>query len=186
MNGSDILTLACSVTAGILLSYLFRLRKVPRIYLTDYMCGLRFTKGSFDGVMRRGGHQPLTRSERVEIVDMRPVPFLMESIWYRDALQSECVVSIGAEMLVGDPYLAATSLKDRFGDTLPIVRNTLRGAVSRAITDRGQEARAKLADDIEVAVNNELRRIGMRISNVEITEIFSRGMSSQSIGKGLN
>lgn len=186
MNVDDILTLACSFTAAILVSYLFRLKKIPRIYLTDYMCGLRFDKGSYDGVLGPGGHQPLTRSEHIEVVDMRPMPFLMESIWYRDALGSDSVVSMGAEMLVDDPYLAATSLKDRFGDTLPIVRSILRDTVARAIMERSSDARTKLANDIQANVNAQLHRVGMKIANIEITEMFSRGTSPRHIGKELN
>jgi hypothetical protein len=186
MNVEDIITLACSVSTAILVSYLFRLKKVPRIYLTDYMQGLRFVKGLFAGLLGPGGHQPLTRGEHIEVVDMRPVPFVLESIWYRDALQSDSVVSVGAEMLVDDPYLAATSLKDRLGDTLPIVRDTLRSTISRTIVDRSPEARAKLGEDIQTGVNGELRQLGMKISNVEVTEIFSRGTAPRHIGKGLN
>lgn len=186
MNVEDLITLGCFLSAGVLLSYLFRLKKVPRIYLTDYMRGLRFVKGSFDGLLGPGGHQPLTRGEHVEVVDMRSVPFLLESIWYRDALQSESVVSIGAEMLVDDPYLAATSLKDRVGDTLPIARDTLRTAVSRRIADGGPDSRARFADDIQTTINDELRRVGMKIANVEITEIYSRVASRPPVAKGLN
>jgi len=186
MNVEDALELAYLIFVVLALIFLFRFRKLPRTYITDYMRGLRFYEGSFDGVIRPGGYKPLTRAVHIEIVDMRPVPFLVESIWYRDALQSESVVSIGAEMLVDDPYLAATSLKDRVGDTLPIVRDTLRTAVSRRIADGNPDFRARLADDIQTTINDELRRVGMKILNVEITEIYSRGTSRSPVAKGLN
>lgn len=186
MSGGDILELVYFAFALAIIIFLFRFRKIPRTYITDYMRGLRFMRGSFDRVLGPGSYKPFSRSVHIETVDMRPMPFLVESIWYRDALQSESVVSIGAEMLVDDPYLAATSLKDRFGDALPIVRDTLRIAVSKRIADANPDFRARLAGDIQTTINDELRRVGMKISGVEITEIFSRGAAPHPVAKNLN
>jgi hypothetical protein len=99
---------------------------------------------------------------------------ILDRIFYRDALQSDSVVSIGAEVLVDDPYLAATSLQNKVSDSLPIVRDTLRSTLSRGIADTSLEYRVKAADDVAGAVNAELKRLGMKISNVEITELSSR------------
>ncbi|HEV2488455.1 MAG TPA: SPFH domain-containing protein [Candidatus Acidoferrales bacterium] len=186
MNAAAVLQLSYYVMVVLILVFLFRFGKAPRTYLTDYMKGLRFVKGRFVDVLGPGGYKPFTRRVHIEVVDMRPVPFLMESISYRDALQSESVVSIGAEMLVDDPYLAATSLKHRISDSLPIVRETLRAAASRCISDRSPEFRLKMARDIEGAVNQELRQSGMKIANVEVTELFVRGGRSHRVAKGLN
>lgn len=186
MKCEDFVSLICGVTGLVVVNYLFRLRKVPRTYLTDYMRGVRFVKGAFAQVLGPGGHQPLTRHEHIEVVDMRPAPFLLESISYRDALQSDSVISIGGELLVDDPYLAATSLKNRVSDSLPIVRQALRGAVSRKITDRTQEFRMRVAEAVTAAANEELHRVGMKVSSVEITEVFSRNASPQGFAKSLN
>ena len=186
MNAANVLELAYLATAVVLIVFLFRFGKVPRTYLTDYMRGVRFVKGTFVNVLGPGGYKPLTRRVHIEVVDMRPVPFLLESISYRDALESESVISIGAEMLVDDPYLAATSLKNRISDSLPIVRETLRTIVSRTIADRSPAFRAKVAADIQEAVNEKLRRTGMKVLNLEITELFWRNDSPQRIAKGLN
>jgi hypothetical protein len=186
MSAGDVLTLAYFVTALLVIIFLFRYGKMPRTYVTDYMRGLRFVKGKFVEVLGPGSYKPLTRGELIEIVDMRPVPFVMESISYRDALQSESVVSIGAELLVDDPYLAATSLKHRIDDSLPIVRGTLRNTVSRAIADPNPELRVKSAEEIQMAVNGELHTFGMKITNVEITELFSRSVPRQRNVRSLN
>ena len=186
MSGSEALTLAYFVTAAVLIIFLWRLRRIPRTSLTDYMRGLRFVKGSFAGVLGPGSYQPVTRRVQIEVVDMRPVPFILESVSYRDALQSESLVSIGAELLVEDPYLAATSLRNRVNDSLPIVRDALRTVVSRSIADPSLEFRARAVREIEGAVNAELGRTGMKISNLEITELFSRSPLPQRSAKGLN
>jgi len=186
MSTADVLQLTYFITVAVVIIFLFRFGKIPRTYLTEYMCGVRFVKGRFANVLGPGAHKPLTRRVHIEVVDLRPVPFLLENISYRDASQSDSVISIGAEMLVDDAYLAATSLKNRVSDSLPIVRETLHTAVSRTIGDRSAEFRVQVAKDIERAVNDELRPLGMRISNVEITELFSHGASPQRIAKNLN
>lgn len=186
MNAADVLEISYLAVAVAAIVFLFRFGKIPRIYLTNYMRGLRFVKGSFVDVLGPGAYKPLTRRVQIEVVDMRPVPFVLESVGFRDALQSDSVISIGAELLVDDPYLAATSLKNRVADSIPVVRHTLRSLVSRTIADRTPEFRAKVAEDIQKAVSDELRCSGMKIANVEITEILSRSATPQRMGRGLN
>jgi len=174
MNLSDILSLIFFPVAILAIAFVYYLRRFPRVYIPDYARGVRFIEGAFRDVVGPGSYQNFTRRVQIEVVDMRPVPVILDRIFYRDALQSDSVVSIGAEMLVDDPYLAATSLKNRVGDSLPIVRNTLRSTLSRGIADASPEYRVKAADDIAGAVNTELKRLGMKISNVEITELSWR------------
>ena len=174
MNLGDILSVIFFVTAIVSIAFVYYLRRFPRVYIPDYARGVRFIKGSFRDVLGPGSYQNFTRRAQIEVIDMRPVPVILDRIFYRDALQCASVVSIGADMLVGDPYLAATTLKNRIGDSLPIVRDTLRSTLSRGIADESPEYRVKAAEDLAGAVNEELRRLGMKISNVEITELSSR------------
>lgn len=186
MAAAEVLELVYFAAAVAAIVFLFRFGKIPRIYLTDYVRGLRFVKGRFVDVLGPGAYKPLTRRVQIEVVDMRPVPFVLESMPFRDALQSESVISIGAELLVDDPYLAATSLKSRVSDSIPIVRQTVRSVASRTIADRTPEFCGKVVENIQKSVNEELRRYGMKICNIEITEIFSRGAPLQRAGRGLN
>jgi regulator of protease activity HflC (stomatin/prohibitin superfamily) len=149
-------------------------RKAKRIFVTDYQRGVRFVKGSFSNVLGPGSYQPLTSREQIEVVDMRPQPIFLEKISYRDACQNDSFLSIGAEMLVCDPHLAVTTLKKQIDDSLPIVRDALRSVVSRGIADGSPEFRSKTAVDITQAINAELSRVGMKISGVEIVELWSR------------
>lgn len=186
MNFEDLVSLFCGITSLVVVTYLFRLRRIPRVYLMDYTRGVLFTKGTFARILGPGGHQSLTRQEHIEIVDMRPMPFVLEQISFRDALQNDSIISVGGELLVEDPYIAATSLKNRISDSLPIVRQELRSTVSRAVLGRTPELRMKMAEDVRKAVNEELHRVGMKISNVEITEIFSRNTLPHGFPKVLN
>ena len=168
------------------LFYLLYTRRVPVTYITDYTRGVRFVKGAFSGVLGPGAYQFWSRSVQVEVVDIRPVPFL-DRITYRDALQNDSVMSIGAELLVDDPYLAATSLKNRVNDTLPMVRETLGVVARRQIADTSGDSRVRMAVDILAAVNADLKRVGMKVQNLEITEIATRTAAPQAqISTSLN
>lgn len=174
MNLADILNIVFFPVAVVAIVFVFYMRRFPPVYITDYTRGVRFVGGVFRDVLGPGAYQAFTHKVHIDVVDMRPVPVVLERIFYRDALQSDSVVSIGAELVVSDPYLAATTLKSKVGDSLPIVRDTLRAHLSRGIADTSAEFRAKAANDISAAVNTELGRMGMKISNIEITELASR------------
>jgi hypothetical protein len=157
-----------------------RLRKTKRFFVPDYKRGVRFVKGAFASVLGPGSYVAVTLKEQIEVVDMRPQPILLERISYRDAWQNESFVSVAAEMHVCDAHLATTMLKNQINDSVPIVRDTLRSVVSRGIADRSPEFLSKTAADIAKAANVELIRVGMRISNVEIIESWSRPSSGHT------
>lgn len=186
MNVAD--TLSAIFVPLLVLEFLFLwyMRRFPRVYITDYLRGVRFVKGVFRDVVGPGGYQPFTRRMHIEIVDMRPVPVLFERILCRDILQNDSIVSLGVELSVSDPYIAATAMKDRVGDSMPLVRESLRSVVSRTIADTSDEFQAKAAMNITNAANAELKRLGMKVSNVEITEFSSRAAAIGRVGAGPN
>jgi hypothetical protein len=162
-----------------------RIARLRRILITDYQRGVRFVHGAFTDVLGPGTYRLVTRSRQIDVVDLRPRQFVMECINYRDALRNDSFISIGGELVVSDPYLSATRLKDQFGDSLPIVRDTLRTVASRGLGDPSPEAREKTAQEITSAANTELLRSGMKLENLEITEMWSRP-AARRISPGLN
>jgi hypothetical protein len=162
------------VTSVMIYGSVKRLRKTQRTFIPDYERGLRFVKGSFVNVLGPGSYHPFSLKEQIEVVDMRPQPIFLERISYRDAWQAESWMSIGGELLVSDAHLAATTLKDRVNDSLVVIRETVRSVVSRVIGERSPEFLTKTATDITTGVNAELARLGMRVSNIEIVEFWSR------------
>jgi hypothetical protein len=162
------------VTSVMIYGSVKRLRKTKRIFIPDYERGLRFVKGSFVSVLGPGSYHPFSLKEHIEVVDMRPQPIFLERIPYRDAWQAESWMSIAAELFVSDAHLAATTLKDRVNDSVVVVRDSVRSVVSRVIGERSPEFFTKTATDIGTAVNDELARVGMRLSNIEIVEFWSR------------
>jgi hypothetical protein len=161
------------------------LRRLRRTYVTDYQQGVQFDNGTYSKLLGPGSHFSRGKSVHVEIVDMRPMQFVMECVAYRDALRNDSSISVGGEIVVDEPYLAATRLKDRFADSMPKVRDTLRLIASRAISDGSAASRERLASEVAATVNAELGAAGMKIASLEITEMWSRPVVGR-IAKGLN
>jgi len=152
-----------------------RLGKTKRIFITDYQRGVWYRDGAFAGILG-----PCSRSfslgNQIVLVDMRPVHFIIESIPYNDALHNPAVISIGAELKVSDPHVASNTLKNQVNDSVAIVRDAIRIFLSKMIVDSAMDLRATIARDIEAAANMDLNKVGMQISDLEITEAWSRAV----------
>jgi hypothetical protein len=162
-----------------------RIARIRRVFIADFQRGVRFVHGAFTEVVGPGSYRLLSRSRQIDLVDMRPRQFVMECVNYRDALRNDSFISIGGELVVADAYLSATKLKDQFSDSLPVVRDALRTVASRGIGDPGSEAREKTAQGITSAANAELTPSGMKLVNLEITEMWSRP-TARRVSTGLN
>ncbi len=149
-------------------------RRRQRVYVTDYQCGLRYVDGVFTGTVEPGCYWTNGSRTQITVVDMRPRLILAERIFYQDALLSPSVISIGGKLVVQDAYTASTRLKDPTADSAAIVRDAVRIVASKSIAGHSTEARAATSAEIERAANAELKQSGMSVSNVEITEAWSR------------
>jgi SPFH domain / Band 7 family len=156
-----------------------RTRGKKRILITDYRRGVHFVSGSFKSVLGPGSYRFDPRNEQINIVDMRPQPILIERLPFQDALTHNGIISVGTELLVRDPRLAATALRDQVKDAYVMVRETLRAELSRQIAV-GKEKAANLSQSITNAVNTELAKVGMAVSDVEITELWSHSPQPQT------
>jgi hypothetical protein len=163
------------LVAGIALFFLIpRLRKRKQIFVTDYQRGVRFVDGRFADLLGPGSYRYLTTREQITMVDMRPHQIILERLFFTDSLRVESIISIGSELLVSDPFVALSAQKDPVNDSLAMIRNALRTFVSQRITSPDAADRSKLADAITAHLNAELARFGMRVSNLEVTELGSR------------
>jgi hypothetical protein len=158
-----------------------RLGKIKRLFITDYQRGVRYRNGVFVEVLEPCSRSFHTPGEQIEIVDMRPVQFVIERLMYKDVLQNPSVVSIGAELKVSDPQLACTSLKNQIHDSVAIVRNALRAVVSKSFIEAATESRSKTAKEIEFVANAALNKVGMQVTNLEITEAWTHVVQPRMI-----
>jgi len=153
---------------------LFRLRKTKRVFITDYQRGVRYKAGVFAGELGPGSYDVYNPTEQVLIVDMRPQPFVIERLLYRDPLQAASVISIGGQLKVSDSHTASSALKDQINESIAIVRDALRETVSKTISGIEPETRERMARAIETAANVALAKVGMRLAELEITETWSQ------------
>jgi hypothetical protein len=151
-----------------------RLRKTQRIFVMDFQRGVRYESGTFADELGPGCYEIYSPKDQVVVVDMRPQPFVIDRLLYHDALRAPSVISLGGELTVEEPFTACTALKDQVNESIAIVRDALRESVSHSISDATAEVRGNFAHDIEEAANTALKRVGMRITNVEITEMWSQ------------
>ena len=180
MNADDIWAVAFLFGTVILLSLRFYGRRTVRVFITDYQRGVRFVDGTFRDLLEPGSYRSNRTREQITIVDMRPQPVVLERIFYQDAFSAPSVVSIAAELSVGDPYRATTQLKDPIRDSLDLIREQLRGIATQSIADARPETRHKSANEIAATLNGDLDKFGMRIANLEITELWSRSAPPQT------
>jgi|GEM_PF-2267026 len=155
------------------LFYLLATRKQrKRLMITDFRRGVHFVGGTMKDVLGPGSYIYNVRKEEITVVDMRPHPILIERIAFQDALGHGGIVSIGASLVVRDPTLAATVLRDQVSDSYLIVRDTLKATLSTQIAPSKENAEL-MQRAVEVAVNAELGKAGMGVSDLEVTELWS-------------
>jgi hypothetical protein len=149
-------------------------RRKQNIFVPDYQRAVKFVDGTFGSVLEPGSYEPAGKHEQITVVDMRPQPIVVERVIYQDAVQAPSVISIAAELVISDPFEAITKLKNLTNDSIAIVRGQLRNMVSRRIADPARETRTKLATDIMAGLNRVLRKFGVQVQKVEVTELWSR------------
>lgn len=148
-----------------------RNRNRKRILIPDYRRGVHFVGGVFSGVLDAGSYTFDARKEQITIVDLRPQPILMDRLGFQDALKHDGLISVATELVVRDPQLAASALRDQVKDAYILTRDTIRLTMSQQIADDVDLVR--LGDAIAAAVRLELRKVGMDIPNLEITELWA-------------
>lgn len=156
-----------------------RNRRKKRILLTDYRSGVHFVNGTFREVLGPGSYRYDERNEQITVMDLRPQPILIERLTFQDALRQEGIISVGADLLVRDPRLAATALRDQIKDAYVMVRDMVRTTMSKQIAASAEDP-STVADAITNAVNTELAKVGMGVSDMEITELVSQSPAPQT------
>jgi hypothetical protein len=176
VNSGSFISLV-SVIALTILSQSRRGKK--RILITDYRRGVRFVGGVFSGVLEPGSYLFDARKEQITIMDMRPQPILLERLTFQDALKQQGVVSLATEFVVRDPQLAATALRDQIKDCYLLARNAIRTVMSQQIIANVSDL-AAANEILTKAIRTELFKVGMDISNTEVTELWLNPASIQN------
>jgi regulator of protease activity HflC (stomatin/prohibitin superfamily) len=169
---SDAFAALFTVT-GVLLAWsaFLYLRMTKTVYITDYQAGVKFRHGIFYKVLGPGFYRTHSGNAPITIVDMRPHQFLFERLTYQD--QSDSLISIAGSVIVSDPHLAVTSFKDLATDPITVAKDELRVAVTRTIADTSEEGRSSIASSVTTELNGELRKLGVEVRDLEVTELWT-------------
>jgi hypothetical protein len=149
-----------------------------RLVITDFRRGVHFVGGVFTGILDAGSYTFDPRKEQITIVDMRPQPLLIERVSFQDALSRQGVISIATDLLVRDPQLSSTALRDQVKDAYILARDAARTAMSKQIIPDAGDV-AALTQTLTAAIRAELAKVGMDISDMEVTELWSSPPSVQ-------
>ncbi|HEX5424268.1 MAG TPA: SPFH domain-containing protein [Candidatus Acidoferrales bacterium] len=160
------------ITAAVVFYRFFTRKLRKRVMITDFRRGVYFVAGVLKTVLGPGTYVYNSRKEEISVVDMRPHPILIDRLVFQDALRHEGIISIGASLAVRDAKLAATALREQINDSYLIVRDTVKTAVSQQIAPARENVDA-LQNSLVDAVNAALGKVGMGISELEITELWA-------------
>lgn len=148
-------------------------RSRKRILLTDYRAGVHFVGGSLKELLGPGSYTFDSRKEQITVVDLRPQPILIERLAFQNALRQEGVISIGTELVVRDPRLSSTMLREEVKDAYMITRDAIRNAMSKQIATSPEDS-SSLQRELTQAANADLARVGFAVTEIEITELSSQ------------
>jgi hypothetical protein len=151
-----------------------RMRRSKPIYIVDYQAGVRFQDGSTGTILPPGNHRSSAGQHPITVIDLRPHQFILERLPFRDVLQANSVISIGGEIVVIDPPLAVSTLKNLVNDSLTIIRESLRQSASQSMADPSDEGRARFVEAATVELDRELKSRGVEVKNLEVTEIWTQ------------
>jgi hypothetical protein len=170
----SILGLIPFVVMMVVLGFRFgRQKDRKRIAITDYLRGVRYKNGVFVDVVGPGSYSFNARNEHIERVDMRPQPFVFESFSCSDALNQPITLSFAGEFEVADPRLAVSTMKKDSDEAFARLKQVIRTTASRLAVQDGSEATEKhLTETFLEEMNADLARSGLRIRNLELTEIW--------------
>ena len=162
------------VLIGLLWRYGLRAANTQQILVLEYQRGVKFTDGKFTTVLEPGQHRTHRKKGRVDIVDMRPQPFIFEDITCEDKFGGRVVLSLAGEFAVNDPRLSLMSNREDGDDGTARVSKVTRDTVSNlAVPDTTDATLALIHSKLFEMLNQELRTIGLEIKNIALTELWT-------------
>jgi SPFH domain / Band 7 family len=145
-----------------------------RILVLEYQRGVKLTEGKITAVLEPGQWRINKKKDRVDIVDMRPQPFIFEALACEDKMGTRVLLSLAGEFAVGDARLALMSSRDDANAGPARISKVTRETVSKlGLRDTTDATLALLHTTLLDALNRDLGTIGLETRNIEITELWT-------------
>jgi hypothetical protein len=172
-NMDDILgSLGFLAIVGVIIASRMR-SSYRRLIVLDYQRGVKFKSGAFTEVLGPGSYSVHGKRDRVEIVDMRPQPFLYESLSCVDALKQPLAISLTGEVVVEDARKVFANTREQSNDVVARIPQTVREITSRTILQHPSEmAIAQLKQALVDELQKTYSSLGFKIANLELTELW--------------
>lgn len=158
-----------------------RAKTTKRISILEFQRGVKFVDGTFNEVLAPGAYRVRNARDKVEVLDMRPQPIVIEGFGFKDREQKSWSISLGMDLLVDEPYTAISALKNQVNDSVAIMRDAVRNAVVGLGRDVLSE-RPALLQRLEAELARQLKPVGMRVAKLEITELWSKTPEQREVG----
>ena len=147
---------------------------MKRILVLEYQRGIKFTGGKITAVLEPGRYRINEKRDRVDLVDMRPQPFIFEALTCEDKIGGRVVLSIAGEFTVSDPRLSLMSSRHDGDEGSARISKVTRETVSTlAVRDTTDAMLALLHTTLLDTLNQELKTIGLETSKLAITELWT-------------
>jgi SPFH domain / Band 7 family len=153
----------------------FRLRSsYRRVIVLDYQQGVKFKNGIISEVLAAGIYKIHAKRDRIEIVDMRPQPFLFEAVSCLDALKHAVVISVTAEVVVEDAKKAFANTREQSDDIVARIPQVIREVTARTIVQESSEAEfAQRRQSLIEELQKTFSPMGFAVTNLELTELWA-------------
>lgn len=162
------------VLIGLIWRFGFGGANMKRILVLEYQRGIKFTRGKFTSVLEPGQHRINEKRHRVDLVDMRPQPFLFEAVASADKTGGRVVLSVAGEFAVSDPRLSFMSSRDDSGEGTARISKVIRETVSNLVVRDTTDATLVLLHTTMLdTLNQDLGKVGLAMRKIDITEMWT-------------
>lgn len=169
------------ILIGLIWRFGFGGANMKRILVLEYQRGIKFTGGKFTAVLEPGQYRINDKRHRVDLVDMRPQPFIFEAMACEDKTGARVVLSLAGEFAVCDARLSLLSSRDNGEDGTARIAKVTRETVSNIVVrDTTDATVALLHTTLLDTLNIELRKIGLEAGKIDITELWAAATRSAS------
>jgi hypothetical protein len=165
-----------TISLAVLSVWTRRNKAKKRVIVLEFQRGVKFENGAFCAVLEPGSYRIDSKKEQITIVDMRPLPILIEQCSFQDSHQQAAYLSIAAELVVVEPRAVTRESKNHVNDAVLALREVIRQVGSACDASGLHSRRVDLEHELLERSRKELARLGLTINQLAVTDTSSARM----------
>jgi SPFH domain / Band 7 family len=171
-----------TISLAVLSVWIRRSKAKKRLIVLEFQRGVKFENGAFRAVLEPGSYRIDSKKEQIAIVDMRPLPILIEQCSFQDSHQQAAYLSIAAELVVVDPRAVTKESKDHVNDAVLAIREVIRQVGPGYDASGLKSRRADIECELLERSRKELARLGLTLSQLTVTDTSSNAGMQRTAG----